>query len=109
MLRKLFKNLILCHKLLGFIVGSLRNNSYNIRLATATWCLACFILIQSYSCNLTSVLTVPQFTKPIINSVYDIPKVKNLQVVVYRGYGTDVLLSVRIYYHVLCDKFILST
>ena len=65
-----------------------------LRSVAAVWCLSCFILVQSYSCVLISVMTLPKL-KPLVNSVYDIPKISGLQVVANRGMGVEAALSVR--------------
>ncbi|XP_046461175.1 glutamate receptor 1-like [Daphnia pulex] len=61
------------------------------RIAAAAWCLACFVLVQAYSSTLIAFITSPN-TKPIINSVYDIPKVPGLKITVDRDYGADIKL-----------------
>ena len=58
------------------------------------WGLACFVLIQSYNCTLTSVFTLPTEVKPLINSVYDIPKGNGLKIVVNHGMGAETALLV---------------
>lgn len=65
-----------------------------MRCVAATWCLACFVLVQSYSCTLTSALTLQPEPKPLINSVYDITKEKGLEIVVVRGLAIDLTFSV---------------
>ena len=63
-----------------------------IRLAAAAWCLACFVLVQAYSSTLIAFITSPN-SKPIINSVYDIPNVPGLKITVNRNYGPDVSIQ----------------
>ena len=53
----------------------------SIRILAGTWCLSCFVLITAYSSVLTSFIVSPNI-KPIIDSVYDIPKVFGLQVLI---------------------------
>ncbi len=65
-----------------------------LRCVAAVWCLSCLILVQSYSCILISVITLPK-TRPIINSIYDMPKINGLQMVVnHRGMAVNVALEV---------------
>ena len=64
-----------------------------IRILTGVWCLACFFLVQIYCCTLTSHLTLPH-SKPIVNSVYDIPNVPGFEITVDRNLGADMLISV---------------
>lgn len=78
----------------SFKGGTLMERKFAIRCIGATWCLACFVFVQSYSCVLTSVLTMPATPQPIINSIYDIPKVKGLKLVVLRGLAPDLVISV---------------
>ena len=53
----------------------------SVRVLVGTWCLACFILITAYSSVLISFVISPNL-KPVITSVYDIPKVHGLQVLI---------------------------
>jgi hypothetical protein len=64
-----------------------------IRIAAAAWCLACFVLVQAYSSTLIAFITSPN-TKPIINSVNDIPNVPGLKITVSRNLGADLKLQV---------------
>ena len=80
---------------------SILEKRFAIRCMAATWCLACFVFVQSYSSVLTSVLTLPVTPKPLIHSIYDIQKVKGLNVVVVRKFPADLVLSVNPH-HDLC-------
>ena len=82
-------------KLYFILGGYFSAKKLAIRSVAAAWCLSCFILVQSYSCVLTSVMTLPKF-KPLIKSVYDIPNISGLQVVANRGKAVEAALSVRI-------------
>jgi len=68
--------------------------SFKIRVIGAAWCIACFILAQSYNVELISYTMAPN-RKPIINSAHDIPKVAGLKLTVDRGYPIDVSLMVQ--------------
>ncbi|EFX71751.1 hypothetical protein DAPPUDRAFT_111452 [Daphnia pulex] len=63
-----------------------------IRIAAAAWSLACFVLVQAYSSTLIAFITSPN-TKPIINSVNDIPNVPGLKITVSRNLGADLKLQ----------------
>ena len=78
-----------------FILGGyFSGKKLALRSVAAVWCLSCFVLIQSYSSVLISVMTLPKL-KPLINSVYDIPNISGLQVVANRGMAVQAALSVR--------------
>ena len=81
-------------KLYLILGGYFSGKKLALRSVAAVWCLSCFVLIQSYSSVLISVMTLPKL-KPIINSVYDIPKISGLQVVANRGMAVQAALSVR--------------
>ena len=81
-------------KLYFILGGYFSAKKLALRSVAAVWCLSCFILVQSYSSVLISVMTLPKL-KPIINSVYDIPKISGLQVVANRGMAVQAALSVR--------------
>ena len=53
----------------------------SIRVLAGAWCLSCFVLITAYSSVLISYIISPNL-KPVIDSVYDIPNVPGLQVVI---------------------------
>ena len=65
-----------------------------IRLIVAVWCLAAFVLTNSYSTILISYVTSPDW-KPLIHSITDIPKIPRLRVVVDEKMGADNILSVK--------------
>ena len=81
-------------KLYFILGGYFSAKKLALRIVAAVWCLSCFILVQSYSCVLISVMTLPKL-KPLVNSVYDIPKISGLQVVANRGMAIEAALSVR--------------
>jgi len=72
------------------------NNSSIVRAVAAAWALLCFVMIQSYNTTLISFLTSPEW-KPIIESVYDIPKVPGLQITVDKGYAADFIILVSVW------------
>ena len=65
-----------------------------IRLAAGTWCLACFVVVTAYSSVLISFIVSPNL-KPIINSIYDIPKNPGLKVTAVEGSTLHRVMSVR--------------
>ena len=64
-----------------------------IRIGLAAFCLAAFVLNKAYSSVLISFATTPIF-RPLIESVYDIPKNPRVRVTVDKDMGTDVFLRV---------------
>ena len=76
-------------------VGSrIYRDRFAMKCAAGAWCLACFVLIESYNCRLTSVFTLPIEKKSIVDSVYDIPKVPGLKIMVTRGMGAEAAILV---------------
>lgn len=70
-----------------------QNQTLTIRLLAATWCLACFVLITAFSSVLISFVTLPYY-KPLIDSIYDIPKNPQIKITVDRGLPMDSLFTV---------------
>ena len=66
-----------------------------IRIGIGAFSLAAFVLSHAYSSVLISFATTPIF-RPLIDSVYDIPKNPRVYVTVDKDQGTDVFL--RVYY-----------
>jgi glutamate receptor, ionotropic, invertebrate len=64
-----------------------------IRLVAGAWCLAAFVLVNSYSSTLISFLSVSN-NQPFIKSIYDIPKKPGAHLVVEQGKSADVIFSV---------------
>ena len=60
-------------------------NRMAVRCGIVAWCIAWFVLIQSYICTLTSVITLVSDEKPLIQSLYDIPKVIDSKIAVQGG------------------------
>ena len=88
-----------------YLGGHFHAKKLALRCAAAVWCLACLILVLSYSCVLTSVMTLPKI-KPLINSIYDIPKISGLEIVAVRGMAVDAALSVRNLYCMYSDSHV---
>ena len=60
--------------------GSNQSSRLSIRILTGVWCLSCFVILTAYSTVLTSFFIVTPTIKPVIDSIYDIPKVPGLLV-----------------------------
>ena len=73
---------------------SSRNRNLAIRILAGTWCVACFILITAYSSVLISFVTSPNY-KPLIQSIYDLPKNEEIQITVDKGLYPDILFTVK--------------
>lgn len=76
--------------------GTSRDQKLTIRFLAGTWCVACFILVTAYSSVLISFVTSPYY-KPLIRSVYDMPKNPNVKITVTRGWFPDLLFTVSAY------------
>nr|CAH0113330.1 unnamed protein product [Daphnia galeata] len=72
--------------------GTSRDQKLTIRLLAGSWCVACFVLVTAYSSVLISFVTSPYY-KPLIRSVYDIPKNPNIKITVNRGWSPDLLFT----------------
>ena len=64
-----------------------------IRIGLAAFCLAAFVLNKAYSSVLISFATTPIF-RPLIESIYDIPKNPSIRATLDRDRGTDVFFRV---------------
>ena len=67
--------------------------NWKIRIVTAVWCLACFILAQAYNVELISYTMSPN-RQPIINSANDLQNKPDIKVSVYKGFYGDQLFKV---------------
>ena len=64
-----------------------------IRLVAGFWCLSAFVLVNSYSSTLVSFVTSPN-NKPIIKSIYELPKKPHVHIVVEEDKALDIIFSV---------------
>ena len=62
-------------------------------LFSGGWCLCCFVLITAYSSVLISFLTTIGGYKPLVNSVNDLPKQRNIRTVVNKDLFADILFE----------------
>lgn len=69
------------------------SNKLPIRIAAGCWCLACVVLINSYSSVLISFLTISN-PNLLINSIEELKDRPNVYLVTDKGLSTDVLLTV---------------
>ncbi len=76
-----------------FLAGVFNHYGNAIRIGIAAFSLAAFVLNHAYSSVLISFATTPIF-RPLIESVYDIPKNPRVRVTVDKDMGTDVFLRV---------------
>lgn len=53
-------------------------------IMTGSWCLVASVLVNAYSCNLISYLTVPKY-KPIVQSLEDVAANPDMQFAVDAG------------------------
>ena len=72
------------------------NKQIAIRFLTGAWCVACFVLISAYSSVLIAFVTSPDPFKPLINSVYDLPKKPEVRLTVKKGWIADLIFQVLI-------------
>jgi hypothetical protein len=78
----------------GCIVGGVcYSKKLTIRLVAGAWCLAAFVLVNSYSSTLISFVSASN-NQPFIKSIYDIPEKPGAHLVIEKGKGADVIFSV---------------
>ena len=64
-----------------------------MRFLIGAWCLAAAVLVNSYSSVLITYVLAPN-NPPLINSVYDLVQTDYIKLVVDKGRGLDVVISV---------------
>jgi hypothetical protein len=62
------------------------------RIVAGVWCLAAFVFVQAYNATLFTYLVTP-IKHSLINSPYDIPERKEVQLLVRKGSPMDITLS----------------
>lgn len=84
-----------CVRCVGLLAqgGTSRNQKFTIRFLAGAWCVTCFVLVTAYSSVLISFVTSPNY-KPLIQSLYDMPKNPQVKVAVNRGWSPDLLFTV---------------
>lgn len=87
----IFKNVILIGR---YLAGYSAPDSFKMRLAGGAWCLAALLLTNYYSSVLTSLITTTT-PVPIINSLEDAANNDNVDIMLVKGFGANVLLTVR--------------
>lgn len=91
--------------------GTSRDQKLTIRFLAGAWCTACFVLVTAYSSVLISFVTSPNY-KPMIQSLYDIPKNPKVKITVNRGWSPDLLFTVKPskvlahYYSTIADELL---
>lgn len=73
---------------------TIRNRKLAVRFLAGTWCLTCFVLVTAYSSVLISFVTSPNY-KPLVNSIYDLPKDTRIKMTVDKGLYPDVVFTVK--------------
>ena len=90
--------------MIHFLVSSLNKPAYVIggpckwvrlpfRFVAGAWALAAFVFVQAYASTLFMYLIVP-YNPPLINSVYDIAKSTDINLMVKKSGTLDTLVSV---------------
>jgi len=69
------------------------------------WCLAAFVLVNSYSSTLISFLSASN-NQPFIKSIYDIPEKPGAHLVIEQGRTVEVIFSVLDAFICLYNKII---
>lgn len=64
-----------------------------IRMILTGWCLSAFVLTTGYNSVLISYVTSPN-AEPLIRSINDLTNISSVKIVVDRGLGVDLGLSV---------------
>jgi hypothetical protein len=63
-------------------------------LIAAAWCLAAFVVVNVYNTTLISFISSPNL-QPVIDTIYDIQKKPELQIVLDKAQYSDLFFSVR--------------
>ena len=64
------------------------------RVIAGAWCLACFVLVTAYNSVLISFVTSPNAV-PLISSIHDLKNTTAVKLVVDKGMGFDITLTVK--------------
>ncbi len=73
---------------------STAGNQLISRFVSGAWCLACLVIITSFSSILTSFIMAPNYI-PLVNSIEELAeKLEFAQPVVLKNFGMDVTISV---------------
>ena len=67
----------------------------SIRLIAAVWCLAALVITSIYNTTLISYVSSPNW-QSLVRSIFDIPKMPKLRIVVDEKIGADVIISVEL-------------
>ena len=65
-----------------------------IRIVVGAWCLLTLVLVNVYNGVLISYVTATRQTPPLINSIDDVATKSNIHIIVNKGQGPDIVLSV---------------
>ena len=75
--------------------GTCKSNILAIRLAAGAWCLVALVLGLAYSSTLITYVISPN-NPPLVNSIKDVARNPKIRVLVEKGWGVDIFLSVYI-------------
>lgn len=74
------------------IAGPCPSNRLPFRIVAGAWSVAAFIFVQAYTSTLSTYVLTP-INNPLVNSPYEIPERKDVQLLVRKGGVTDYYLS----------------
>lgn len=77
-----------------FLGGYIPNKTTTIRFVVGSWCLLTLVLLNVYNGTLISYVTETRNEKPLIYSYHDIVTNPHVNLVVVKGTGIDVVVSV---------------
>ena len=66
----------------------------SFRIVIGAWCLLTLVLVNVYNGVLISYVTATRQTPPLINSIDDVATKSNIHIIVNKGQGPDIVLSV---------------
>ena len=68
----------------------------SIRLVIGFWCLLTLVMLNVYNGVLISYVTATHREPALINSIDDVASHSNIRIIVNKGQGPDIVLSVRV-------------
>ena len=75
--------------------GTCKSNRLVIRLGAGAWCLVALVLGLAYNSTLITYVISPN-NPPLVNSIKDVARNPKIRVLVEKGWGVDIFLSVYI-------------
>lgn len=72
------------------------NYHHLVRIVIGAWCIFILVLLNTYNGTLISFVTATPRARPLVSSLQGLMDERDIHLVVDRGYGHDVVISVRL-------------